>query len=137
MRWVLGIVLSAPYHNQLVPLHDVCLVLSVVERGCPCLAVCRYRAYTTWHLLFYFSPLRTCVLSECRLSICFARVGGERRERLGVGVPASLRSDFFREEYALDYRLAKIAQEQVCVLRLGLCKKIFAPAAARARLDVR
>eukprot|EP00903_Cladosiphon_okamuranus_P006654 g6497.t1 len=33
-------------------------------------------------------------------------------ERLGVGVPGNLRSDFFREEYALDYRLAKIAQEQ-------------------------
>ena len=38
----------------------------------------------------------------------------ERRERLGVGVPGALRFDFFREEYALDYRLAKIAQEQVC-----------------------
>lgn len=37
-------------------------------------------------------------------------------------MPGTLRSDFFREEYALDYRLSKIAQEQV---PLGLPKKTF------------
>lgn len=35
------------------------------------------------------------------------------REWLGLGVAGTLRSDFFREEYVLDYRLANIAKEQV------------------------
>lgn len=35
------------------------------------------------------------------------------REQLGLGVKDTLRSDFFREEYVLDYRLANIAKEQV------------------------
>lgn len=42
----------------------------------------------------------------------FARAVGVR-ERQGLGVPNTLRSDFFREEYVLDYRLAEIAKEQV------------------------
>lgn len=52
------------------------------------------------------------VRAECRFLVA-AHVGGESRERKGVGVSQTLRSDFFREEYALDYRLAKIAKEQV------------------------
>ncbi|CAM9806811.1 unnamed protein product [Pylaiella littoralis] len=39
-------------------------------------------------------------------------------EWLGLGVAGTLRSDFFREEYRLDYRLANIAKEQQAVLSL-------------------
>lgn len=52
---------------------------------------CRFRTF-----------LRACLL---------ARVAN--REWLGLGVAGTLRSDFFREEYVLDYRLANIAKEQV------------------------
>lgn len=48
------------------------------------------------------------------ISFSFHCMGGvEKRVSLGPGVPGTLRADFFRAEYKLDYKLAQIAKHRV------------------------